>query len=64
MIFVAHETSGKTKNSLQLHVEPDNFGLQSGYHVAARLESMASTALHAPVTAVIDLAGRNLCLEG
>ena len=54
MIFVAHEKSGATKNDLQLHAQPDNFGLQSGYHVAARLESMASTALHAPVTAVIE----------
>lgn len=54
MIFVAHETSGKGRSSLQPHAAPDNFGLQSGYHVAARLESMASTALHAPVTAVIE----------
>ena len=54
MIFVAHETSGAMKNGLQLPAQPDNFGLQSGYHVAARLESMASTALHAPVTAVIE----------
>ena len=54
MIFVAHETSGAMKKGLPLHAQPDNFGLQSGYHVAARLESMASTALRAPVTAVIE----------
>lgn len=54
MVFVAHEDKGQGKMGAQLPVEPDNFGLQSGYHVAARLESMASTALHAPVTAVIE----------
>ena len=54
MIFVAHETNGTARSSLQLHAAPDNFGLESGYHVAARLESMASTTLHAPVTAVIE----------
>ena len=54
MVFVAHEANGGAKPGVQLPVEPDNFGLQSGYHVAARLESMASTALHAPVTAVIE----------
>ncbi len=54
MIFVAHETNGTARSGLQLHAAPDNFGLESGYHVAARLESMASTALHAPVTGVIE----------
>ena len=54
IIFVAHETNGPARSNLQLHAAPDNFGLESGYHVAARLESMASTALHAPVTAVIE----------
>jgi hypothetical protein len=54
LVFVAHETTGASKGGLQLAVEPDNFGLESGYHVAARLEAMASTALHAPVTAVIE----------
>ncbi len=33
---------------------PDNLGLAPGYHVAARLESMATTAVHAPVTAVVE----------
>ena len=32
----------------------DNLGLAPGYHVAARLESMATTAVHAPVVAVIE----------
>ena len=54
MIFVAHENSGAGKPGVSLRAAPDNFGLESGYHVAARLESMASTALHAPVTAVIE----------
>ncbi len=54
MIFVAHENSGAAKPGVALQAAPDNFGLESGYHVAARLESMASTALHAPVTAVIE----------
>ena len=54
MIFVVHENSGAGKPGVSLRAAPDNFGLESGYHVAARLESMASTALHAPVTAVIE----------
>lgn len=53
LVFVARENNA-VKGGLQLNAAPDNFGLQSGYHVAARLESMASTALHAPVTAVIE----------
>ena len=54
MVFVAHETNLSPKSGMDLQPEPDNFGLQSGFHVAARLEMMASTALHAPVTAVIE----------
>ena len=54
MIFVAHENSGAGKPGVSLRAALDNFGLESGYHVAARLESMASTALHAPVTAVVE----------
>ena len=42
------------KNSSSSRPSVDNFGLASGYHVAARLESMASTALNAPVTAVVE----------
>lgn len=54
VVFVAHETGGAKKGGIQLQPEPDNFGFEPGYHVAARLESMASTAVHAPVTAVIE----------
>ena len=54
LVFVAHQTSGTEKGGFRLPAAVDNFGLESGYHVAARLESMASTALHAPVTAVIE----------
>jgi hypothetical protein len=32
----------------------NNLGLAPGYHVAARLEAMATTAVHAPVTAIIE----------
>jgi hypothetical protein len=53
VVFVAHET-GSQRGGIQIQPEPGNFGLESGYHVAARLEAMASTALHAPVTAVIE----------
>ena len=54
MVFVAHKSGGSEKNSALLEPAIDNFGLASGYHVAARLESMASTALNAPVTAVVE----------
>jgi Bacterial conjugation TrbI-like protein len=54
LVFVAHGTATSTDASARLLPAIDNFGLGSGYHVAARLESMASTALQAPVTAVIE----------
>ena len=54
MVFVAHASNGSSTGSSQFRSSVTNFGLQSGYHVAARLESMASTALQAPVTAVIE----------
>ena len=54
MVFVAHQSNAVDKNSAMLQPAIDNFGLASGYHVAARLESMASTALNAPVTAVVE----------
>jgi type IV secretory pathway VirB10-like protein len=54
VVFMAHETGGARKGGIQLQPEPDNFGFEPGYHLAARLESMASTALRAPVTAVIE----------
>ncbi len=54
MVFVAHQSSTSDKTSSLLRPSVDNFGLASGYHVGARLESMASTALNAPVTAVVE----------
>lgn len=54
MVFVAHQNNTPDKSSSLLQPAIDNFGLGSGYHVAARLESMASTALNAPVTAVVE----------
>jgi type IV secretory pathway VirB10-like protein len=54
VVFMMHETSEGRKAGIPLQPEPGNFGFQPGYHVAARLESMASTALRAPVTAVIE----------
>jgi hypothetical protein len=52
LIFTAHERSAiQTQNLLPA---VDNLGLAAGYHVAARLESMATTAVHAPVIAVIE----------
>ena len=58
LVFVAHERNGVANGILRggvyLQPEVDNFGLEPGYHVAARLESMASTALDTPVTAVIE----------
>ena len=54
MVFVAHQTNTQDKASNLLHPAVDNFGLASGYHVGVRLESMASTALNAPVTAVVE----------
>lgn len=52
LVFTAHEQSAiQTQNLLPA---VDNLGLAPGYHVAARLESMATTAVHAPVVAVIE----------
>jgi hypothetical protein len=52
LVFTAHEQSViQTQNLLPA---VDNLGLAPGYHVAARLESMATTAVHAPVVAVIE----------
>lgn len=54
MVFVAHQGNTQDKTSSLLSPSVDNFGLASGYHVGVRLESMASTALNAPVTAVVE----------
>jgi type IV secretory pathway VirB10-like protein len=57
LVFTAHNQSSSgglragTRSDLQ---SVNNLGLAPGYHVAARLESMATTAVHAPVTAVVE----------
>jgi len=54
LVFTAHEQSAARSGSMNAVAAPDNLGLVPGYHVAARLESMATTAVHAPVVAVIE----------
>jgi len=55
LVFTAHERSTAEKSPRPLsHAEVTNLGLAPGYHVAARLEAMATTAVHAPVVAVIE----------
>lgn len=54
LVFTAHENTSiqpQVRNSAPV---VDNLGLAPGYHVAARLESMATTAVHAPVVAAIE----------
>src|SRR5271170_1099618 len=56
LVFTAHNQNGGglrtgTRSDLQ---SVNNLGLAPGYHVAARLESMAMTAVHAPVSAVVE----------
>jgi len=54
LVFTANEQSVAHSASISQIVGPDNLGLAPGYRVAARLESMASTAVHAPVVAVVE----------
>jgi hypothetical protein len=54
LVFTAHEQSGVHPGGSDMAPALDNLGLAPGYHVAARLESMATTAVHAPVVAVIE----------
>ena len=55
LVFTAHEQGARGKTTRPLsHAEIPNLGLAPGYHVAARLEAMATTAVHAPVIAVIE----------
>ena len=54
LVFTAHEQSVPHSGSESQTAGPNNLGLAPGYHVAARLESMASTAVHAPVVAVVE----------
>ena len=54
LVFTAHEQPVAHSGSESQTAGPNNLGLAPGYHVAARLESMASTAVHAPVVAVVE----------
>lgn len=53
LVFTAHERRGGEKVT-RSHSEITHLGLAPGYHVAARLEAMATTAIHEPVVAVIE----------
>ncbi|MDR5729509.1 MAG: hypothetical protein RB191_19005 [Terriglobia bacterium] len=54
LIFTAHENTAIQPQMESSVPAVDNLGLAPGYHVAARLESMATTAVHAPIVAVIE----------
>ena len=54
LVFTAHENTANQPQMQNSVPVVDNLGLAPGYHVAARLESMATTAVHAPVVAVIE----------
>jgi hypothetical protein len=56
LVFTAHnQNNGGSRSGMQSEQQSvSNLGLAPGYHVAARLESMATTAVHAPVTAVVE----------
>ncbi|HUX45124.1 MAG TPA: hypothetical protein VMV57_10275 [Terracidiphilus sp.] len=54
LVFTAHEQSPVHAESPHAVPVIDNLGLVPGYHVAARIESMATTAVNAPVVAVIE----------
>ncbi|HET9101699.1 MAG TPA: TrbI/VirB10 family protein [Acidobacteriaceae bacterium] len=56
LVFTAHNQSnnGLRSGTQRGQQSVNNLGLAPGYHVAARLESMATTAVHAPVTAVVE----------
>lgn len=56
LVFIAHrQSNGGSRSGTQSEQQGvNNLGLAPGYHVAARLESMATTAVHAPVTAVVE----------
>ena len=54
LVFTAHEQTANRPQIQNSVPAIANLGLAPGYHVAARLESMATTAVHAPVVAVIE----------
>ena len=54
IVFTAHRQVDASKGGEAAPHRIDNLGLEPGYHVAARLEAMATTAVHAPVAAVVE----------
>ena len=54
LVFTAHNQAASRKSAGTLAEAIDNLGLAPGYHVAARLEAMATSAVRAPVTAIIE----------
>ena len=54
IVFTAHRQVDASKGSEAAPHRIDNLGLEPGYHVAARLEAMATTAVHAPVAAIVE----------
>jgi len=54
LVFTAHEQPTSHSGSVSQTTGPNNLGLAPGYRVATRLEAMASTAVHAPIVAVVE----------
>ena len=54
LVFTAHEQPVAHSGSESQTTGPNNLGLAPGYRVATRLEAMASTAVHAPIVAVVE----------
>jgi hypothetical protein len=55
LVFTAHQQGiAQRGDGSVAEAGITNLGLATGYHVAARLEAMATTAVHAPVVAVIE----------
>jgi hypothetical protein len=55
LVFTAHQQGIAQRGDGRVaEAGITNLGLAPGYHVAARLEAMATTAVHAPVVAVIE----------
>ena len=55
LVFTAHQQGlAQRSDDRMAELGLTNMGFAPGYHVAARLEAMATTAVHAPVVAVIE----------
>jgi hypothetical protein len=55
LVFTAHQQGIAQRGDGRVaEAGISNLGFAPGYHVAARLEAMATTAVHAPVVAVIE----------